>query len=204
MAKPALARKIELWSVDKLRPYAKNARTHSDEQVAQIAASITEFGFTNPILVDTDQGIIAGHGRLRAAQQLGLAEVPVIVLDHLTDAQRKAYILADNKIALNAGWDDALLAEAIEELDELDFDLSLLGWGDDLPTFAEEPDYSVLDDEGDDEVDELAEGVKKAIQIEFEPEHYEEAQELVKFWRSKGGYVGMMLIEKLSAEKERL
>lgn len=204
MVKPALARKIELWSIDKLRPYAKNARTHSDEQVAQIAASITEFGFTNPILVDTDQGIIAGHGRLRAAQQLALAEVPVIVLDHLTDAQRKAYILADNKIALNAGWDDALLAEAIEELGDLDFDLSLLGWGDDLPTFAEEPDYSVLDDEDDSEVDELAEGVKKAIQIEFEPEHYEEAQELVKFWRSKGGYVGMMLIEKLATEKERL
>lgn len=204
MVKPVSARKIELWSIDKLRPYAKNARTHSDEQVAQIAASIAEFGFTNPILVDTDQGIIAGHGRLRAAQQLALDEVPVIVLDHLTDAQRKAYILADNKIALNAGWDDALLAEAIEELGDLDFDLSLLGWGDDLPTFAEEPDYSVLDDEDDSEVDELAEGVKKAIQIEFEPEHYEEAQELVKFWRNKGGYVGMMLIDKLSAEKERL
>jgi ParB-like chromosome segregation protein Spo0J len=199
-----MAQRVEIWPIEKLRPYEKNARTHSAEQISQIAASIVEFGFTSPILVDGEEGVLAGHGRLAAARQLGLEQVPVVVLDHLTPTQRKAYILADNKIALNAGWDDALLAEAIEELGEMDFDLSLLGWGEDLPTFADEPDYSVLDDEDDGEVDQLAAGVKKAIQIEFEPEHYEEAQELVKFWRGKGGYVGMMLIEKLSAEKERL
>ena len=88
-----------------LIPYARNARTHSEEQVAQIAASIREFGFTNPVLTDGENGIIAGHGRVLAARKLGLAEVPMIALAHLTPAQRKAYVLADNKLALNAGWD---------------------------------------------------------------------------------------------------
>ena len=100
---PALARRIEIWPSDRLVPYAKNARTHSPEQVAQIAASIVEFGFVNPILVDTNAGIIAGHGRLLAARKLGLAEVPVVVLDHLSETQRRAYIIADNKLAMNAG-----------------------------------------------------------------------------------------------------
>lgn len=125
-----LASRIELWPVDRLQPYAKNARTHSDEQVAQIAASMREFGFTNPILVDSADGIIAGHGRLQAARTLGLEQVPVIVLDHLTDAQRRAYILADNKLALNAGWDDAMLAEELRKLDEEGFDMALIGFSD--------------------------------------------------------------------------
>ena len=103
---PAMARRIELWPIDRLVPYAKNARTHSPEQVAQIAASIAEFGFNAPILVDSNAGIIAGHGRLLAARKLGLAEVPVVVLDHLSETQRRAYIIADNKLALNAGWDE--------------------------------------------------------------------------------------------------
>jgi len=105
-----MAQRIEHWPLEKLIPYARNPRTHSDAQVAQIAASIAEFGFNNPILVDTKAGIIAGHGRLVAARKLQLAEVPVIVLDHLTEAQKRAYILADNQLALNAGWDDTLLA----------------------------------------------------------------------------------------------
>ena len=96
-------------AVQDLIPYTNNARTHSDAQVAQIAASIREFGFTNPILTDGERGIIAGHGRLLAARKLGMTEVPVIELAHLTPAQRKAYILADNKLAMNAGWDDDLL-----------------------------------------------------------------------------------------------
>ena len=109
-------------------PYERNARTHSPEQIAQIAASIQEFGFTNPILVDGADGILAGHGRLAAAKDMGLAEVPVIVLDHLSAAQRRAYILADNKLALNAGWDIDLLAGEIGDLREMGFDLDLLGF----------------------------------------------------------------------------
>lgn len=126
-----MADRIQLWPLDRLQPYAKNARTHSDEQVDQIAASIREFGFTNPILVDSADGIIAGHGRLMAAKRLGLAQVPVIVLDHLTDAQRRAYILADNKLALNAGWDDAMLAEELRALEAEGFDMDLIGFSED-------------------------------------------------------------------------
>jgi ParB-like chromosome segregation protein Spo0J len=126
-----MAERIELWPVGRLQPYAKNARTHSDEQVDQIAASIREFGFTNPILVDSKDGIIAGHGRLMASKRLNLPEVPVIVLDHLTDEQRRAYILADNKLALNAGWDNELLAEELLQLQAEGFDIALAGFTDD-------------------------------------------------------------------------
>jgi DNA modification methylase len=108
--------------------YARNARTHSEAQVAQIAASIREFGFTNPILLDGNSGILAGHGRVAAARLLGLAEVPTIDLAHLTETQRRAYILADNKLALNAGWDAALLKLELDELQELDFPLALTGF----------------------------------------------------------------------------
>src|ERR1039458_6770093 len=114
---PVMARRIEIWLINRLVPYAKNARTHSPEQVAQIAASIVEFGFVNPILVDTNNGIIAGHGRLLAARKLGLAEVPVVGLDHLSETQRRAYILADNKLAMNAGWDEKMLASELRELE---------------------------------------------------------------------------------------
>jgi DNA modification methylase len=139
-----MAKRIELWPVDRLQPYERNARTHSAEQVAQIAASIVEFGFTNPILVDSNDGIIAGHGRLTAAQGLGLRTVPVVVLDHLSDRQRKAYILADNQLALNAGWDTDLLRGELQHLAEQDFDLSLIGFSDDeladlLPEIEELP-----------------------------------------------------------------
>lgn len=117
----------ELMLVDGLMPYARNARTHSPAQVDQIAASIVEFGFTNPVLVD-EQGMIAGHGRLLAAKQLGLKAVPGIILHGLTDAQRRAYVLADNKIALNAGWDEALLQQELEALAAADFDMELIGF----------------------------------------------------------------------------
>lgn len=122
--------KIEHRKTADLIPFARNSRTHSDEQVAQIAASIREFGWTNPILIDGENGIIAGHGRLLAARKLGMAEVPAIVLDHLTDAQRRALVIADNKLALNAGWDFEMLASEIEGLGEEGFDLSLLGFDD--------------------------------------------------------------------------
>lgn len=126
-----MAKRIELWPVEKLTPFARNARTHSSEQVAQIAASIAEFGFNAPILVDSSAGIIAGHGRLLAARKLGLTEVPVIVLDHLTETQKRAYILADNRIAENAGWDEGLLRQELEALQADNVALDLLGFGDD-------------------------------------------------------------------------
>jgi len=140
----AMAKRIELWPLERLKPYDRNARTHSAEQVAQIAASIVEFGFTNPILVDSHDGIIAGHGRLMAATELGLKTVPVVVLDHLSDRQRKAYILADNQLALNAGWDTDLLREELQDLAKQDFDLSLIGFSDEeladlLPEIEELP-----------------------------------------------------------------
>src|SRR6266481_8416907 len=125
MLTPPMAQRIEHWPLEKLIPYARNPRTHSDAQVAQIAASIAAFGFNNPILVDTKAGIIAGHGRLLAARKLQLPHVPVIVLDHLSDTQKRAYILADNKLALNAGWDDELLAKELAALEEEGFDRSL-------------------------------------------------------------------------------
>lgn len=123
-----LADKIERWPTTKLLPYARNARTHSEEQVAQIAASIAEFGFTNPILAGADGVIVAGHGRLAAAQKLGLSTVPVVVLDHLTPTQRRALVIADNRIAENAGWDDVVLRTELAALQDEDFDLALTGF----------------------------------------------------------------------------
>lgn len=119
---------IEQVAVESLIPYARNSRTHSDEQVAQIAASIKEFGWTNPILIDGESGIIAGHGRLLAARKLGMFDVPVIQLSGMTDTQKRAYIIADNKLALNAGWDDELLGLELGELDLEGFDLELTGF----------------------------------------------------------------------------
>ncbi len=122
---------IEQILIDSLIPYARNSRTHSDAQVAQIAASIREFGFTNPVLIDGDGGIIAGHGRIMGARKLGLETVPCIRLGHLTDAQKRAYVIADNRLALNAGWDDEMLALELSELAALDFDLQLTGFEND-------------------------------------------------------------------------
>jgi len=115
-------------SIDKLIPYAKNSRTHSDAQVAQIAASIKEWGFTTPILIDEQNSVIAGHGRLAAARKLGLQEVPVIVATGWTDTQKRAYVIADNKLALNAGWDNEMLALELGEIKDLGFDLDLTGF----------------------------------------------------------------------------
>lgn len=120
--------KLEKISIEDLIPYARNSRTHSDEQVAQIAASIKEFGFTNPVLIDNDNGIIAGHGRVLAGRKLKLKEIPCIRLGHLTDAQKKAYVIADNKLALNSGWDAEMLKLEINELNDLDFDLEIIGF----------------------------------------------------------------------------
>lgn len=126
-----MKQQIEYVKTSKLVPYARNSRTHSDEQVAQICASIKEFGFTNPVLIDDEGVIIAGHGRTMAAQRLDMKEVPCLRLGYLTDAQKKAYVIADNKLALNAGWDDEMLAIELKELNAEDFDLSLTGFDDD-------------------------------------------------------------------------
>ena len=123
---------IEYKSTGAIIPYINNSRTHSEQQVQQVAASIKEFGFTNPLLIDEEGSIIAGHGRLQAAQMLGMDEVPTITLEGLTEAQRKAYVIADNQLASNAGWDIDSLKLEIETLTELDFDISLLGFDDDL------------------------------------------------------------------------
>lgn len=133
--------KIETVPIDKLIPYARNSRTHSDEQIAQVAASIREFGFTNPVLIDAEDGIIAGHGRVMAGRKLGLKEVPCIRLAHLTEAQKRAYIIADNKLALNSGWDEELLAVELADLREMDFDLNLTGFdGDEIELFLNPPE----------------------------------------------------------------
>lgn len=122
---------VEQISVERLIPYARNSRTHSDAQVAQIAASIREFGFTNPILIDADGGIIAGHGRVLGARKLGLCDVPCIRLGHMTETQRRAYVIADNRLALNAGWDEEMLKLEMVELDGMGYDISLTGFGQD-------------------------------------------------------------------------
>ncbi|HZT32792.1 MAG TPA: DNA methyltransferase [Bryobacteraceae bacterium] len=128
---PAMAKQIELWPVERLVPYAKNARTHSEEQIAQIAASIAEFGFNNPVLVDTSAGLIAGHGRVLAARKLGLEQIPVVVLDHLSETQKRAFLIADNRISESARWDDEILRGELAELKDAEFDLALLGFSDD-------------------------------------------------------------------------
>jgi hypothetical protein len=161
--------KIEQLPTDTLIPYARNTRTHSEAQVAQIAGSIREFGFTNPVLIDGENGIIAGHGRVLAAQKLGLGKVPCIRLAHLTDTQRRAYIIADNKLALNAGWDEELLGLELADLREDGFDLELTGFdGDELGQF---------------DVDEvamptLADGEKQPFQQKTFTLHDEQAEEV--------------------------
>jgi hypothetical protein len=148
---PVMPDRLELWPIERLMPYERNARTHSPEQIAQIAASIQEFGFTNPILVDEDAGVIAGHGRLAAAQSLGLREVPVVVLDHLTPTQRRAYVLADNKLALNAGWDAETLKVEIGELISASVDVSLLGWSADELSTLWAGEFEGLEEEPEEE-----------------------------------------------------
>ncbi len=157
---PKMADHIELKKVDELIPYSKNARTHSESQVAQIAASIIEFGFTNPVLIDGEKGIIAGHGRLMAAKKLGLKEVPVVVLDHLSETQKKAYIIADNKLAENAGWDEEILASELADLKNEDFNIDLIGFEDQE---LEKIFANLYDRENEQETEEIPEVEEKPI-----------------------------------------
>lgn len=195
--------KIVYKDIEELIPYARNSRTHSDAQVAQIAASIKEFGWRNPVLVDGENGIIAGHGRVLAARKLGIKDIPTLDGSDMTETQKRAFIIADNKIALNAGWDEELLMLEIEDLKDLGADISLLAF-DPSEIQVTQLDYSVLDDEAiDEQLDEMADGVRKAIQIEFEPDHYQEAYDLVKWWREQHAYVGYMVMNFLREEKEK-
>ena len=151
MSEPWLSNHIERWPTEKLVPYARNARTHSEEQVAQIAASIVEFGFTNPILAGSDGVIVAGHGRLAAAQKLGLDTVPVVVLDHLTPTQRRALIIADNRIAENAGWDDTMLRIELQSLQEDGFNLDITGFDADALAEIMAGEETTVDGQTDDD-----------------------------------------------------
>ena len=150
------ADKVERRNVADLIPYARNSRTHSEEQVGQIAASIKEWGWTVPVLIEPDGGLIAGHGRILAAQKLGIKDVPCMVAEGWTEAQKKAYVIADNKLALNSGWDDAMLKVELGELDDLDFDLSLTGFGtDELAAFFVEETEGLTDEDAVPDVPEV-------------------------------------------------
>jgi DNA modification methylase len=151
MSEPWLSTHIERWPTEKLVPYARNARTHSEKQVTQIAASIVEFGFTNPILAGSDGVIVAGHGRLAAAQKLGLDSVPVVVLDHLTPTQRRALIIADNRIAENAGWDDTMLRIELQSLQEDGFNLDITGFDADALAEIMAGEETTVDGQTDDD-----------------------------------------------------
>jgi ParB-like chromosome segregation protein Spo0J len=165
---------IKEVAVDKLIPYAKNSRTHSEAQVAQIAASIKEFGFRNPILVDGN-GVIAGHGRLLAARKLGLKQVPTIDCSDLTEPQKKAYIIADNKLAMNAGWDGELLALEMEELLKGNFNLELLGFSETeldelLDTTPQEAELGLLPEE---KLDNFLNGDTKILRLAYDEQEFE-------------------------------
>lgn len=150
---PRMAKRIELWKTEKLQPYEKNPRVHSDEQISQIAASFIRFGMVQPILVDSDAGVIAGHGRLEAAKLVGLEQVPVVVLDNLTNDEKRAYVIADNKLAENAQWDKELLGEELDDLIAKDFEVELTGFSQDeleqLLNEAQDDLTDGFDDEGD-------------------------------------------------------
>nr|DAH84327.1 MAG TPA: adenine specific DNA methyltransferase [Caudoviricetes sp.] len=144
-------RKYENVNIKMIKPYEKNARTHSKEQVERIANSIQEFGFINPVLIDSDYGIIAGHGRVLGAKKLGMKEVPCLFVEDLTEAQKRAYIIADNKLTLDAGWDDEILKEELQALEEMDFDVSLTGF--DLDDFDFDQQDIEFDEEQEEEIE---------------------------------------------------
>lgn len=177
------ADKVERRNIKTIIPYARNSRTHSDEQVAQIAASIKEWGFTNPILVDVDGEIIAGHGRLLAAQKLGLDEVPCITAVGWSDAQKKAYVIADNKLALNAGWDMEYLRLELDDLAGMDFNLDLTGFSvDEIANLS-------FDDDAETEMPDLADGDREPFQQMTFTLHDEQAEQ-VRFAIDKAKEMG--------------
>jgi hypothetical protein len=181
------AMKIVQKPVDKLIPYINNSRTHSDEQVAQIAASIKEFGWTNPILVDGENGIIAGHGRLMAARKLGYTEVPTIELKDLTETQRKAYIIADNRLALNAGWDNEMLTIELNDLLADGFALEMLGFDAGIVEqllMGETPDLGLLPEE---KLDNFLNGDTKILRLAYDEQEFSQITGALQQLQQKTG-----------------
>lgn len=163
--------------IDTLIPYARNSRTHSDAQITKIAASIKEFGFLNPVIIDSDNGIVAGHGRVLAAKKLGMAELPVIEANHLTDAQRRAYVIADNRLALDADWDIDMLKVEFDELLDLGFDLDLTGFGEaeiDMLKSGWEVDGAAIESDGD-----AMDGLLQTLKIKIEEHDKQQAKEVI-------------------------
>jgi ParB-like chromosome segregation protein Spo0J len=185
--------------ITEIKVNPSNPRTIKDEKFKKLVKSIQDFpemSEIRPIVVNRDMVILGGNMRFKAMKDAGWKDVPVIVADNLTPEQEREFLIKDN--TSGGEWDWEMLA--------MDWDASQLEeWGMDLPKFAEEPDYSILDDEDlSDQLNDMADGVKKSIQIEFEQEHYEEAYALVKFWRERNAYVGSMIMEYLKAEKDKL
>ena len=182
-----------------IKPNPDNPRIIKDDKFKRLVQSITEFPQMlelRPIVVNSDMMVLGGNMRLKACKEAGLTEVPILKAEDLTEEQQREFIIKDN---VGYGeWDWEQLAN--------EWDAEQLGeWGLNVPSFAEEPDYSILEDEDvSSQLDEMAAGVKKAIQIEFEPEHYEEAYALVKFWRERGEYVGAIIVEHLRSEKSKI
>ena len=181
------ADKVEKWKISKLIPYARNARTHSDEQVGQIAASIKEWGWTTPVLVDEQGGIIAGHGRTLAAQKLEMTEVPVMVAKGWSEAKKRAYVLADNKLAMNAGWDNEMLALELGEIGELGFNLDLTGFSADFIaelTQGQVPELGLLPDE---KLENFLNGDTKILRLAYDEQEIESIINALKQLQEKTG-----------------
>lgn len=195
---------IKQVNPNELIPYDKNSRVHSNYQINQIKKSIEHFGFVNPVLINGNN-IVAGHGRTRAAKELGLTEIPAIDVSNLSEEQIRAYVIADNKIATNAEWDQEILRMELDALKELDFDVSILGF-DPSEVEIKDIDYSVLDGEDDieEKIDSLERETRRAIEVVFQEEHYQEAFELFKFWKQQDAYLGYMIMDFLRKEKEKL
>jgi len=191
-ALPGFADEIVFRAPGTLTPYTNNSRMHSEAQIQQVAASIERYGFNNPILLDEEDVIVAGHARLAAAQLLNLPQVPCVVLGHLTPAERRAYLIADNKIALNSTWDDSVLKAELESLLEEGFDITDMGY-ETMPDFMEDTDRDMeeeLDNDGTGDYDD----VKHAIQIEFDPEDYRAAYDACSAMRKAGMNVGRVVL----------
>jgi hypothetical protein len=186
-------------SIDKILINPNNPRLIKDDKFKKLCKSIQEFPEMlelRPIVVNKDMIVLGGNMRLKACQEIGLTEVPIIVAENLTEEQQREFLIKDNVSGGEWDWDILANEWEVEQLNE---------WGLDVWEKPSEVDYSILDEEDlSGQLEDMASGVKKAIQIEFEAEHYEEAYELVKFWRDKGGYVGGMIMEYLKAEKEKL
>lgn len=181
------ADKVEKWKIDKLIPYARNARTHSEAQVNQIAASIKEWGWTTPVLVDEQGGIIAGHGRTLAAQKLKMTDVPVMVAKGWSDAKKRAYIIADNKLAQNADWDNEMLALELGEIGELGFNLDLTGFSADFIaelTQGQVPELGLLPDE---KLENFLNGDTKILRLAYDEQEFESIINALKQLQEKTG-----------------